>query len=342
MGKSFLAFDNSGANTPNRKLRRGKISLRNDANTFTDADRAKYYSIPNTDTNFMLVTDSNTYKGKSTSVATPVFVSAGSSMSTLRDRINDYRAGEQLGGTLTYYPAIDWWISTYNGLIYYKDRVFPTPLLDGNCRAVFDPAYEALGLVDARGYSADYSKVGTVTVETEGNIISWRFDGNGAIRTGGISGFNPDADYPVATTLNMWFKVDNTSPSQAVLSDNWGPEWGIWVGSGNVTAYAYGGTSHPIEANTWYLATLVTLDAYPASGTTTRKLYVNGQYIGTGASGTGNGMNDTPFTFGYDYKGGSPNNWLWGNIGHVSFWRDEMTASEIETLYEATKHSYGY
>lgn len=342
MGKSFIAYDHSNNRTPSKKLRRGKVSFRNDADDFNSTVRNYYLEVPDSSTNFKLVTDSNTYKGKSSSVATPVFIDGGTSMASLRDRINDYRAGEFLGGALSYYPALDWWVSTYNGLVYYKDRIFPTPLLNGDCRAVFDPAFEALGLVDARGYSANYSKVGTVQVLDEDGIISWRFDGNGAIRTGGISGFNPDTDSPKATTLNMWFKVDNTSPSQAILSDNWGPEWGIWVANGNVNGYAYGGTSRSIEANTWYMATLVTIDAYPASNQTTRKLYVDGAYIGTGVNTTGNGMNDTPFTLGYDYKGGSPSNWVTGNIGHTSFWRDELSASEINTLYEATKHSYGF
>jgi len=342
MAKPFIAFDNDGSKTPNRKLRRGKLSFKNDS-SFTAASRTTYTQVPNSDSSVILTTDSNTYKGKSTTVATPVFINAGSSTTSIRDTINKYRNGLGLANYANYYQAIDWWVTSHNGLIYYKDRVFPTPLMNGNCRAVFDPAFESLGLIDARGYSANYSKINGPTINTTGGITSWQFNGSTqAIRLGGISAFNPDANSPAATTLNMWFKANNVSSQQAVLSDNWGPEWGIWIGSNAVVAYAYGGTSKSIVANRWYMATLVTIDNYPSATQTTRKLYVDGVYIGQGINNIGNGMNDTPFTLGFDYKGGSPANYFNGFIGHTSFWNDEMTAAEILTLYESTKHSYGF
>jgi len=127
------------------------------------------------------------------------------------------------------------------------------------------------------------------------------------------------------------------SRRQAIFSDNFGPEYGIWIYSDNTlrgVAYTSVQTSN-IEVGRWYYAVLNIQPGANKSSTdqTYIQFYVNGQFIGENNGNTGNGMNDQPFSLGFDYKSNSPNDFFSGSIALAKLSYGEFNQDNVNQNY---------
>lgn len=157
----------------------------------------------------------------------------------------------------------------------------------------------------------------------------------------GASNFNLDGD----STVEVLFKPTKVPSGQVpVITDNWGPEYGIWYNSNQRIQYAaYGSfqneeTSAPIGE--WVMATLTVDPGVRNSGDQTPfSAYINGKHVVSTYYTTGNGMNDQPLTLGYDYRGGSRDfaAQLDGEIASVKLYNRRLTHSEILQNYHGGK-----
>lgn len=164
-----------------------------------------------------------------------------------------------------------------------------------------------------------YPRSGNTWFDISGNNLHWTLQGNPtwfeagqyfrfngsnqwAERNGGMH--NPDN---ANTTVNMWFRPVSTPVSnKPVWSDNFGPEWGIWIDqANNVRSYVYGASSATnVPNNTWVNITMTHFSPAPNSGQAySHSHYVNGNLIQANRSGTvGNGLNDNPMCIARDAR----------------------------------------
>jgi hypothetical protein len=155
---------------------------------------------------------------------------------------------------------------------------------------------------DLSGYGNNFTPM--VSMSFTGHSFDFNGVDSGVRDT--ISSYNPDG---ADSVLECLFKPMDLSGEQAIFSDNYGPEFGFWIHTnGNLRAVAYASVYADLEVGKWYHA-IMNIDpgaTKSSSDQTYVQLYLNGKYIGQSNANTGNGMNDQPFTLGYDYKGGSP------------------------------------
>lgn len=147
-----------------------------------------------------------------------------------------------------------------------------------------------------------------------------------------------------SSSIGVWFRPHTVTPAanMAVITDNFGPEWGIWVlTNGNATAYAYGGVGSAVTANQWVYIVLTADVGVPTTGSYTGKLYKNGAYINQVTGTNGNGLNDWPLTLGFDSKSGAPENYFDGDIARVEIYQKVLSASEVKQNFDAVKGRYG-
>lgn len=165
---------------------------------------------------------------------------------------------------------------------------------------------------DLSGYNNNWTPLTDVTF----NGQSFEFNGTTSYMQDGVSSFNPDSAPNVMEVLFKPMKLNDSR--QAIFSDNYGPEYGIWIYSDNTlrgVAYTSVNTSN-IEIGRWYYAVLNVQPGANKSSTdqTYIQFYVNGNFIGENNANTGNGMNDQPFSLGFDYKSNNPNDFFSGSI----------------------------
>jgi hypothetical protein len=184
---------------------------------------------------------------------------------------------------------------------------------------------------DLSGYNNNWTPLTNVTF----NEQSFEFNGTTSYMQDGVSSFNPDSAPNVMEVLFKPMKLNGSR--QAIFSDNYGPEYGIWIYSDNTlrgVAYTSVNTSN-IEIGRWYYAVLNVQPGANKSSTdqTYIQFYVNGQFIGENNANTGNGMNDQPFSLGFDYKSNNPNDFFSGSIALARLSYGQYNQADVNQNY---------
>ena len=160
------------------------------------------------------------------------------------------------------------------------------------------------------------------------------FDGTDSYAQASISSYNPDS---APSTMIVTFKaMDLGAGEQAIFSDNYGPEFGIWIHSnGDLRFVAYASVYATITDARYYHAVLtVTPGALKNNPNPTYvQGYLNGELVGESQASTGNGMNDQPFTLGVDYKSGNFGNYFNGSIASAQIYYSKLTQLQILQNY---------
>ena len=190
---------------------------------------------------------------------------------------------------------------------------------------------------------ASYPETGTTAYDLSGNSRNWTitgatwnsngwwdFDGaNDYIQRNDI-GVNPDTS---DTSIEIVFKTDRLNVDQAIFSDNWGPEYGLWTRSnGNLQYTAYASKQTSINTDRWYHA-VITIDPGATKNSNVQtyiKSYLNGSYLGQSNANTGNGLNDTPFSLGRDPRSAA---YFDGSIASLKTYNRQLTAEEVTNNY---------
>ena len=195
------------------------------------------------------------------------------------------------------------------------------------------PSYPRNGstLYDLSGYNNNWTPLTNVVF----NGQSFEFNGTTSYMQDTVSSFNPDS---APNVMEVLFKpMDLGSRQQAIFSDNWGPEYGVWINSNNTlqgVAYTSVSTSN-IQVGRWYYAILNVQPGATRSSTdqTYIQFYVNGQFIGTNNANTGNGMNDQPFSLGFDYKSNNPAAFFSGSIASARLSYGQYDQADVNFNY---------
>ena len=195
------------------------------------------------------------------------------------------------------------------------------------------PSYPRNGstLYDLSGYNNNWTPLTNVVF----NGQSFEFNGTTSYMQDTVSSFNPDS---APNVMEVLFKpMDLGSRQQAIFSDNWGPEYGVWINSSNNlqgAAYTSVSTSN-IQVGRWYYAVLNVQPGATRSSTdqTYLQFYVNGQFIGENNSNTGNGMNDQPFSLGFDYKSNNPAAFFSGSIASARLSYGQYDQADVNFNY---------
>ena len=153
----------------------------------------------------------------------------------------------------------------------------------------------------------------------------------------GASNFNLDGD----STVEILFKPTVVPSGQVpVITDNWGPEYGIWYNAEQRIQYAaYGSFQNEdtlAPVGEWVMATLTVDPGVRNSGDQTPfSAYINGKHVVSTYYTTGNGMNDQPLTLGYDNRGGNRNvaAQLDGEIASVKLYNRRLSHDEVLQNY---------
>ena len=182
---------------------------------------------------------------------------------------------------------------------------------------------------DLSGYGNNFTPMNNMS------FTGHSFDFNG-VNSGvqdTISSYNPDG---ADSVLEVLFKPMDLSGQQAIFSDNYGPEYGFWIHTnGKLRAVAYASVYADLEVGKWYHAVMNINPGATKNSTdqTYVQLYLNGEYIGQSNANTGNGMNDQPFTLGYDYRSGSPTSYFSGSISLARVYYGDFTQEEVSQNY---------
>ena len=216
-------------------------------------------------------------------------------------------------------------------------HTMPNNVITTGLRLAFDASdfssYPTVGntFYDLSGYKNDWTTLNDVLF----NGNSFEFDGGGSYMQGSVNSFNPDS---ADSVMEVLFKpMDLSGNLQAIFSDNFGPEYGIWIdASNNLRGYAYSSvTTSNIEVGRWYYAVLNVQPGANKNSTdqTYIKFYVNGQFVGSNNNNTGNGMNDQPFSLGFDYKSGNPASYFSGSIASARISYGEYSQANVNQNY---------
>jgi len=157
--------------------------------------------------------------------------------------------------------------------------------------------------------------------------------------------FTADND---ASTVSVWFRPTSNQggANKAIITDNAGPEYGIWYDGTNVRSYAYAATNSvgATAVNDWVNVTMVVpYAARPgdagsgSTGVYRVRQYINGKLSGSDTSSTvGNGLNDWPLNIGRDLAGGGTA-YFTGDIGFVAIWQTALNDADIMKVYNTLR-----
>ena len=198
---------------------------------------------------------------------------------------------------------------------------------------------------DLSGYNNGFTHT-NVTFDSDGGFFI--YDGSTSYSRGNPTTPNSFSANNTTASLGVWFRPHTVSPAahMAVITDNYGPEFGIWVmTNGNIQGSAYGSIQTAATVNTWSYCVITSDSGVPNSSPAdpyTAQLYKDGEYIGQATGGTGNGLNDWPLTLGYDAKGGDPDaNFFDGDIAVVQMYQKVLTAVEVKQNFNALRGRFG-
>lgn len=364
MARRYFAFDNTGGSTPNRKIRRGKVSGRYSATSIPST------YVPDLDSTgrFVIVSDSNHWKGRPTSTATPIFwTSNGSSASDLIDLVNSIRYDKKLGDLSTLSEVLSY-CEDQNFIILNEGSYYPSPIVDGLKMCIdasFPSSYGGSGTiwgdVSGNGYNAglqgatissgectflgqgerDGDPTGDyVTLNTTATSTSPTVNPNGTtyewwVKLTAQQSYGQTMLFGSGTINHMEFKNEGASNrgyfrTEAVTQN------GYSFGSGNIS----GGT----PLNTWMHFTVVFDES---NATRNVYWYKNGSLFHTGNMSSGN--NPTGEYFQPNAIGRSTgtsafmySNSLKGKVTRFSTYNRALSSSEVETLYEGNKVRHGH
>jgi len=365
MARKHFAFDNSGGNTPNRKHRRGKVSIRNKNEAISNP---VYVPAVDSTGKFIIVSDSNSWRGRSTASATPIFFSAdGSTEEDLINLVNELRKEKGLSEINSLLDALAY-CESRDFIILNEGEVYPSPITDGLkfcIDAKFPSSYAGSGNtwgdVSGNGYNA--SLVGATISNGECTFVGQgERDGDPtgdyvALSTTATS-TSPTVN-PNGTTYEWWVKLTAQQPyGQTMLfgsgtinhmefknegASNRGyfrteavTQNGYSFGSGNIS----GGT----PLNTWMHFAVVFDES---NATRNVYWYKDGSLFYTGNMSSGN--NPTGEYFQPNAIGRSTgtsaflySNSLKGKVTRFSTYNRALSSSEVETLYEVNKVRHGH
>ena len=118
---------------------------------------------------------------------------------------------------------------------------------------------------------------GTLSNTTFDSEVGGCFSFNGSTSyvnlNGGSALNNWDVDatviysLPSYTSACFWFKTDTLSGTGLLLSDGFGPEYGVRRSGSNIQGVCYGNASTTISADVWYYVCLTALNRTPNIGT---------------------------------------------------------------------------
>ena len=160
--------------------------------------------------------------------------------------------------------------------------------------------------------------------------------------SGTPSGFSADN---ASSSVGVWFRPAVVPPSanMAIITDNFGPEYGIWLlSNGNAAGYAYGGVGATAALNTWTYCVITVVAGVPnTTDTYLLKFYKDGEYVNQASGTVGNGMNDWPLTLGYDQQSGNPTGYFSGDIARVELYQKVLTDAEVKRNFNAIRGRFG-
>jgi len=186
-----------------------------------------------------------------------------------------------------------------------------------------------------------------VTMQNSGSI-TYSSTGGGYFSTGSNGYFNKSSTTNIPTgntsyTLSAWVQWGTSWPGAGGIigiGNGYGTSNAVnafrSIGSPNgLNNYWWGndlsGTSSLSPANQWFNA-VATYDG------TTRRIYVNGSQITSGAT-TGHNVTSSYLTIGLTWP--TQNEYLQGNIGQALIYDRALTTAEIAQNYAATRVRYG-
>ena len=364
MARRYFKFDNTGTNSPNRKMRRGKVSARFAANNLD----SNY--VPDIDSTgkFVIVSDSNHWKGISASSAKPIFwTSSGSSINDLINLVNSIRYDKKLGDLSTLAEVLAY-CETNNFIILNENELYPAPVTDGLKMCIdakFPSSYGGSGntWTDISGNGWNASLVGCTISGGECTLIGQgERDGD---PTGDYVYLNPSATTtnpsvrPNGTTYDWWVKLTAQQPyGQTMLfgsgtinhmefknegASNRGyfrteavTHNGYSFGSGNIT----GGT----PLNTWMHFAVVFDES---NATRNVYWYKDGSLFHTGNMSSGNNPTGEYFEPSAIGRATGTSQFLYSNslkgkVSRFATYERALSASEIELLYEGNKVRHGH
>jgi hypothetical protein len=192
---------------------------------------------------------------------------------------------------------------------------------------------------DISGFGNNFTN-SNVTYNADGYFT---YNGTNSQTIGGTpNSFSADNN---SSSVGVWFRPHTVSPAanMAVFTDNFGPEYGIWVlTGGNATGYATGGVGGPVSANEWVYFCFTVTSGVLNTGSYTLKSYINGSQVGSTTTGTvGNGLNDWPITLGYDSQNSTNTNHFDGDIAIVQFYQSILSAEEVQQNFNAHRKRFG-
>lgn len=222
-------------------------------------------------------------------------------------------------------------------------------LLDANNSKSYTTG-DGLTWSDISGYlNNQQSTISGVTFNSNGYFT---FDGTAggfaqAAGGGGSPSTTPNsfsADN-ASSSIGVWFRPHTVTPAarMAVITDNFGPEYGIWVETNSTcSGYAYGGVSTSISANVWtYCVITVVAGVAGSADTYTLKFYKDGAYINQATGTVGNGLNDWPLTLAYDNQSGAPVGYFDGDIARVEIYQKILSDAEVQQNFNAIRGRFG-
>lgn len=194
---------------------------------------------------------------------------------------------------------------------------------------------------DLSGYSNNF----TLTSVTYNPGGWFSFNGSTSYAQSNPSTPNSFTADNAQSTISVWFRPTSNQggANKAIITDNAGPEYGIWYDGTNVRSYVYSAIGTTATAvNDWVNVTLVipysarTGDAGSGSTGTYRGLhYVNGELVASAGSTVGNGLNDWPLSIGRDLNG--PSAYFTGDIGFVAIWQTALNATDVMKVYNVLR-----
>lgn len=205
--------------------------------------------------------------------------------------------------------------------------------------AYYDPSKVA----SYPGYNTVYSlnNGNTLSIGDPNLISDGKFSFDGSAHGQSVSSYvSVNADGP--NTVEVLFKMNEVPASQqAIFTDNWGPEYGIWARTNGRIGYAAYGVYDNIDSTftpgKWHHVVMTMDPGARNSGAedqTELAAFFDGKLIAENIKyNTGNGMNDQPFTIGYDYKGGSPSAYMNGDVAYVRMYNRRIEVDEVSRNY---------
>jgi hypothetical protein len=218
MARKHFAFDNSGGNTPNRKHRRGKVSIRNKNEAISNP---VYVPAVDSTGKFIIVSDSNSWRGRSTASATPIFFSAdGSTEEDLINLVNELRKEKGLSEINSLLDALAY-CESRDFIILNEGEVYPAPITDGLKMCIdakFPSSYPGSGTswVDISGNQYNASLQGATISNGECTFLGQgERDGSPAGDYVGLSTTattTSPTDNPNGTTYEWWVLLTDQQP----------------------------------------------------------------------------------------------------------------------------------